>query len=91
MVARNDVTQILSRLQSGDPAATDELLPLVYEELRLLAAQKLVHEGTRAELKPESRKLGHSAPLRQLSKAFSWTTKLSDRIFLSFAQVRATI
>jgi RNA polymerase sigma factor (TIGR02999 family) len=42
--AMNDVTQILSRIQSGDPAATEELLPLVYEELRQLAAQKLVHE-----------------------------------------------
>src|SRR5262245_37440524 len=39
-----DVTQILSRIQSGDPAATEELLPFVYEELRRLAAQKLVHE-----------------------------------------------
>jgi len=40
-----DVTQILSRIQSGDPAATEELLPFVYEELRRLDAQKLVHEG----------------------------------------------
>jgi RNA polymerase sigma factor (TIGR02999 family) len=41
----NDVTRILSRLESGDTAAADQLLPLVYDELRLLAAQKLAHES----------------------------------------------
>jgi RNA polymerase sigma factor (TIGR02999 family) len=39
-----DVTQILSRIEAGDPSATDELLPLVYEELRQLAAQRLAQE-----------------------------------------------
>jgi RNA polymerase sigma factor (TIGR02999 family) len=39
-----DVTQILSRIVAGDPSATDELLPLVYEELRRLAAQRLAQE-----------------------------------------------
>jgi RNA polymerase sigma factor (TIGR02999 family) len=40
----SDVTQILSRIESGDPTAADQLLPLVYEELRKLAAAKLAHE-----------------------------------------------
>jgi RNA polymerase sigma factor (TIGR02999 family) len=40
----SDVTQILNAIERGDAKATDELLPLVYEELRLLAAQKLSHE-----------------------------------------------
>jgi DNA-directed RNA polymerase specialized sigma24 family protein len=40
----NDVTQILSRIDSGDPSAADELLPLVYNELRKLAAARLAHE-----------------------------------------------
>jgi RNA polymerase sigma factor (TIGR02999 family) len=40
----SDVTRILSAMERGDAKATDELLPLVYEELRLLAAQKLSHE-----------------------------------------------
>ncbi len=40
----NDVTQILSQIESGDPAAAEQLLPLVYEELRKLAAAKLAHE-----------------------------------------------
>ena len=40
----SDVTRILNAMERGDAQATDELLPLVYEELRLLAAQKLSHE-----------------------------------------------
>jgi RNA polymerase sigma factor (TIGR02999 family) len=40
----NDITQILSRIESGDPSAAAKLLPLVYDELRKLAAQKLAHE-----------------------------------------------
>jgi len=39
-----DVTRILNAIKRGDAKATDELLPLVYEELRLLAAQKLSRE-----------------------------------------------
>jgi RNA polymerase sigma factor (TIGR02999 family) len=39
-----DVTRILSAIERGDAKATDKLLPLVYEELRLLAAQKLSRE-----------------------------------------------
>lgn len=40
----SDVTQILSRIEAGDPSATEQLLPLVYNELRKLAAQKLASE-----------------------------------------------
>jgi len=40
----SDVTRILSAIERGEAKATDELLPLVYEELRLLATQKLSHE-----------------------------------------------
>jgi len=40
----SDVTRILNAIERGDAQATDELLPLVYEELRVLAAQKLSHE-----------------------------------------------
>ncbi|MBA4107862.1 MAG: RNA polymerase subunit sigma [Pirellula sp.] len=39
-----DVTRILSQIESGDRHAAHELLPLVYEELRKLAAVRLVHE-----------------------------------------------
>ncbi len=39
-----DVTHILSQIESGDPSAAEQLLPLVYDELRKLAAAKLAHE-----------------------------------------------
>ena len=40
----NDVTRILSAIEQGDPAAAEQLLPLVYDELRRLAAQKMARE-----------------------------------------------
>jgi hypothetical protein len=40
----SDVTQVLSQIESGDPSASEELLPLVYKELRKLAAAKLAQE-----------------------------------------------
>jgi RNA polymerase sigma factor (TIGR02999 family) len=40
----SDVTRILSRIESGDPLAADQLLPLVYDELRKLAAARLAQE-----------------------------------------------
>jgi RNA polymerase sigma factor (TIGR02999 family) len=40
----SDVTRILSAIEQGDPAAAEQLLPLVYDELRRLAAQKLAQE-----------------------------------------------
>jgi RNA polymerase sigma factor (TIGR02999 family) len=40
----SDVTRILSQIEQGDPAATEQLLPLVYDELRKLAAARLSQE-----------------------------------------------
>jgi len=40
----SDVTRILSAIEQGDPKAANELLPLVHDELRKLAAQKLAQE-----------------------------------------------
>jgi hypothetical protein len=40
----SDLTRILSQIESGDSSAPEKLLPLVYDELRKLAAAKLVHE-----------------------------------------------
>ncbi len=42
--AMKDVTRILSAIDQGDPHAAEQLLPLVYEELRRLAAQRLAQE-----------------------------------------------
>jgi RNA polymerase sigma factor (TIGR02999 family) len=59
-----DVTQILQAVEAGNAKATDELLPLVYEELRLLAAQKLSHERPGQTL--QSTALVHEAYLRMV-------------------------
>jgi hypothetical protein len=40
----SDVTRILTAIEQGDPNAADKLLPLVYEELRKLAASKMANE-----------------------------------------------
>src|SRR5262249_30959388 len=44
MAPMNEVTRILSGIEAGDPHAAEQLLPLVYDELRKLAAQKLAQE-----------------------------------------------
>ena len=41
----NEVTRILSAVEQGDPNSAGQLLPLVYQELRMLAARKLAHEA----------------------------------------------
>jgi len=58
----SDVTRILSQIDSGDPAAAEQLLPLVYEELRKLAAAKLAHEKPGQTLSATA--LVHEAYLR---------------------------
>jgi RNA polymerase sigma factor (TIGR02999 family) len=58
----SDVTRILNAIERGDVRATDELLPLVYEELRLLAAQKLSREPPGQTLQATA--LVHEAYLR---------------------------
>jgi len=58
----SDVTRILNAIERGEAQATDELLPLVYEELRLLAAQKLSHEPPGQTLQATA--LVHEAYLR---------------------------
>ena len=57
-----DVTQILSQIKSGDSRAAQQLLPLVYDELRKLAAQKLANEKPGQTLQPTA--LVHEAYLR---------------------------
>ena len=41
----SDVTRILSAIEAGDPKAADELLPLVYDQLRRLARQRMAREN----------------------------------------------
>jgi RNA polymerase sigma factor (TIGR02999 family) len=58
----SDVTQILSAIEQGDPKAAELLLPLVYNELRKLAAKKLAHERPGQTL--DATALVHEAYLR---------------------------
>src|SRR6186713_1900757 len=57
-----DVTNILSRIEGGDPKAAEELLPLVYDELRKLAARRLAQEQPGQTLQATA--LVHEAYLR---------------------------
>jgi RNA polymerase sigma factor (TIGR02999 family) len=63
----HDVTRILEAIQQGDPSAASQLLPLVYNELRRLAAQKLARESPGQTLDATS--LVHEAYLRLLGDA----------------------
>jgi len=58
----SDVTRILSAIDQGDPRAAEQLLPLVYDELRRLAAQKMAHETPGQTLQATA--LVHEAYLR---------------------------
>jgi RNA polymerase sigma factor (TIGR02999 family) len=68
----NEVTRILSAIDGGDPAAARDLLPLVYEELRKLATQRIAHEKPGQTL--EATALVHEAYLRlvDVDEAQQW-------------------
>lgn len=70
-----DVTQILSQIEQGDPSAAEQLLPLVYEELRKLAADRLRHEKPGQTLQATA--LVHDAYLRlvDVEKAQHWDSR----------------
>jgi RNA polymerase sigma factor (TIGR02999 family) len=71
----SDVTQILSAIEQGDPHAAEQLLPLVYDELRKLAAQRLAHEKAGQTLQATA--LVHEAYLRlvDVEKAQPWNSR----------------
>jgi len=70
-----EVTRILSAIEQGDPRAAEELLPLVYDELRKLAAQKMAHEKPGQTLQATA--LVHEAYLRLVNteQAQGWNTR----------------
>jgi RNA polymerase sigma factor (TIGR02999 family) len=70
-----DVTRILSAIEQGDPHAAEQLLPLVYEELRRLAAEKMAQEKPGQTLQATA--LVHEAYLRLVDadKAPQWTSR----------------
>jgi hypothetical protein len=71
----NEVTRVLSAIEEGDPNAAEQLLPLVYQELRRLAAQKLAQEKPGQTL--EATALVHEAYLRlvDVEKAQHWDSR----------------
>ena len=70
-----EVTRILSSIEQGDPHAAEQLLPLVYDELRKLAAQKLAREAPGQTL--EATALVHEAYLRlvDVERAQHWDSR----------------
>jgi RNA polymerase sigma factor (TIGR02999 family) len=71
----SDVTLILSGIEQGNPQAAEQLLPLVYEELRKLAAQRLAHEKPGQTL--EATALVHEAYLRlvDIDRVRHWNSR----------------
>src|SRR6187551_1155046 len=75
MWTMSDVTRILTQIEAGDPLAAEQLLPLVYDELRKLAAQKLAQEKPGQTLQATA--LVHDAYLRlvDVDKAQVWNSR----------------
>ena len=70
----SDVTRILAAIEQGDARAADELLPLVYQELRRLAAQKMSHERPGQTLQATA--LVHEAYIRLIGiEAQNWKSR----------------
>ena len=93
----SDVTRILDRVQQGDPKAAEELLPLVYEELRKLAAQKMAHEPAGQTLQATAlvheawlRLVGNESPqFQNRGHFFSAAAEAMRRILIDRARKRA--
>jgi len=85
----SDVTRILSAIEQGDPSAAEQLLPLVYDELRQLAAQKLAHEKPGQTL--EATALVHEAYLRLVGGAEEQRWDSRGHFFVAAAEAMRRI
>jgi RNA polymerase sigma factor (TIGR02999 family) len=85
----SDVTRILSQMEAGDPQAAEKLLPLVYDELRKLAAAMLVQEKPGQTLQATA--LVHEAYLRLVDPADSITWDHRGHFFASAAEAMRRI
>lgn len=99
MKSPSQVTQILSQIQQGDPSAAERLLPLVYEELRKLAAANLSHETPGQTLQATA--LVHEAYIRLVDRDnaqhwngrghfFAAAAEAMRRILINHARDKAT-
>ena len=84
-----EVTRILSAIEQGDPQAAEQLLPLVYEELRKLAADKLARETPGQTL--DATALVHEAYLRLVGNDDSRRWKDRGHFFAAAAQAMRRI
>jgi RNA polymerase sigma factor (TIGR02999 family) len=95
-----NVTQILSQIEEGDQAAAEQLLPVVYEELRRLAAAKLAHEKPGQTLQATA--LVHEAYVRLVDQTtdqqwdghahfFAATAEAMLRIFIELARRKQSL
>jgi RNA polymerase sigma factor (TIGR02999 family) len=84
----SEVTRILTAIEKGDSQAVDELLPAVYQELRLLAAQKLAREKPGQTLQPTA--LVHEAYLRLIG-AEADSYKSRSHFFMAAAEAMRRI
>jgi RNA polymerase sigma factor (TIGR02999 family) len=83
-----DVTRILNAIERGDARGADDLLPLVYEELRLLAAQKLSHERPGQTLQATA--LVHEAYIRLVeAECRNWNSR--NHFFMAAAEAMRRI
>jgi RNA polymerase sigma factor (TIGR02999 family) len=87
--AMSDVTQILSAIEQGDPQAAERLLPLVYDELRQLAAQRLAQERPGQTLQATA--LVHEAYLRLVGDAPAQTWNSRGHFFAAAAEAMRRI
>jgi RNA polymerase sigma factor (TIGR02999 family) len=83
----SEVTRILSALEQGDPHAAAQLLPLVYKELRRLAAQRLAREKPGQTL--DATALVHEAYLRLVGDGAAWDCR--DHFFAAAAEAMRRI
>ena len=79
----HEVTQILSQIKSGDPSAADQLLPLVYDELRRLATAKLAQE--RPGMTLQATALVHEVYIRLVDQEQVQCWESSGRFFAAAA------
>jgi len=95
----SDATQLLNAIESGDAGAADQLLPLVYHELRRLAASRMAHEAAGQTLQPTAlvheawlRLIGNEAPTFQnRAHFFAAAAEAMRRILIERARRRQAI
>jgi RNA polymerase sigma factor (TIGR02999 family) len=84
-----DVTQILSQIENGDPSAAEQLLPLVYDELRKLATARLAQEKPGQTLQATA--LVHEAYLRLVHDSQDWQWNSRGHFFAAAAEAMRRI